>query len=136
MRFLDELAGLSESQWLTVAQRYLAEKKALAIALRSVDHVLADISSGKSKPFGRTEAKWREMVRKANAAMHAVTTHLPGTRDVSGQSVPLREPAYLAVYHAISALKVFAELDHSPDGRGVLLRLLGPFDGMTTSIVA
>jgi hypothetical protein len=134
-RFLDELGRLSEGDWATVATRYLAQKKSITVTTRNVDHLQADISSGKVKPFGRTAPKRMVMVRQANAAMHAVTTHLPTTREINGKSIKLQDSAYMAVYHAVNALKVFAEFDRMPGGRDVLRTLLAPFDGLTTSVL-
>lgn len=134
-RFLGELASLSEADWGTIVERFLKHKKSLALTRHRTDDILADISSGKIKPFGRTQAKWRVMIREANAVMFAATTHLPATRTVSGKALAFQDAAYLAVYHAVGALKVFAELDHSPGGREVLLRLLAPFDGLVTNIL-
>jgi hypothetical protein len=50
--------------------------------------------------------------------------------------MPLQETAHLAVYNALNALKVFAELDHTPGGRERLLKLLSPFHGITTDVFA
>jgi hypothetical protein len=135
-RFLDELGSLSEDQWVLVAERFLAQKRTLAQARKRVDDIMADLSNGKMKPFGRTPAKWRVAVKQANSGMHSVTTGLPKAKTMNGKTLPLQETAYLAVYHALNALKVFAELDHTPGGRERLLTLLSPFQGITTDVFA
>ena len=134
--FLTEIGTLSQADWQVVAQRFSEEKRTLAKTLHRANDILADVCSGKVKPFGRTERKWFVMVDRSNAVMHAVTSGLPDSVVIKGKTVPLQEPAYLAVYHAVSALKVFAELDHAEGGRDVVVRSLSPFAGLTTSIVA
>lgn len=135
-RFLGELGSLSEDQWVLVAQRFSAQKRALEIARRRVDDLFADVLSGKIKPFGRTRAKWRVVVNQANSVMHSVTTGLPKSKTIDGKTLALQETAYLAVYHAMNALKVFAELDHTPGGRERLLKMLAPFEGITGDLFA
>jgi len=102
---------------------------------RNVDHIQSDLSSGKIKPFGRTSAKRMVMVRQANAVMNAATTHLPETGDIDGKAIKFRDAAYLAVFHAVNALKVFGELDRTPGGRDVVRILVAPFDGLTTNVL-
>ena len=62
-RFLGELGSLSEEQWVLVAERFAAQKRTLDMARRGVDDIFADVSSGKIKPFARTQAKWRTGVK-------------------------------------------------------------------------
>ena len=121
---------------MVVAERFAAQKRALEMARRRVDDIFADVSSGKTKPFGRTKAKWWVVVKQANSVLHSVTTELPKAKTIGGKTGALQETAYLAAYNALNALKVFAELDHAPGGRERLLKLLSPFHGITTDVFA
>lgn len=127
--FLRMIQQLSESQWLEVCRRHLADEPRLRAAAEIVNRHL------RSDAAGVEERSWRmQEVTTAYVDISRALARLPATLDDGGKSLPCRGIALLAASNAVRALVVEPDLKTNPEGRAAANALINVFGDSIRSV--